>query len=211
MKTITNHTGYVITVGNRHFTKEMAIADTVTVADEDFDCDDTLSVRYFSLKNTKTENKAEIVRDLDRSLVLWFSSSSKIPLQTEINIKDSSTVVLTTQTVSFHLCMTLWIKKLRLQRIVAEKDKLPHTFSFVDPTDRKRFFIKMCLELVILCPVALLLLLMLPFSYVSFAESWGVLEYTLLHAIALLSTYSCVRKLVFCILAKKDKVGKRSE
>ena len=210
MKTIINNTGHVIVVSNNYFSKEIAIDDTVTITDSELNHDNILSVRFFSLKSTKTKNKIEVFRDIDRSLLLWFSSSSKIPLQTEMNVKDSDTVVLTTQTLSFHLWITLCIKNIQLQRIVVKKDKIPHTFSFVNSIDQKSFFRKLCLELAILFPICLLLLLMLPFAYISYTESWGIFEYTLLNVITLLFTGTCTRKLFFCVSTRKYKPNKRS-
>ena len=197
--TVTNGSDHVIVVSHGALSREIPIGgqDTVQVDDPEGDC--SFTIRFFSKRQMKTENKTELVRTVDAGYALWFNSESVVPLKTVVDLSGCSEVTVKDETIEFRF-LTAIFKKISLIRPRAVDRRCEKKTLFVSDKDKCYFLRRMLIELIV---TFVLFPILIGGAAFAFTEGWGWFETLLMCSTALAFVYCYCRKVVYYILYKK--------
>lgn len=190
-QTIINKTGHVISVKNKCLEKEIAIDETLKLNMDELGDDLTFRFSFFGFRNQKTERTVEAQRAFDRRLVLWFSSLTEIPMETEISLQGTNEVVLECVPINVRSFWTLFIKTFRLKRIGVSGQRRKQKISFAHSSERRKVVAGMLADFLVLFP--LLFVFFTAFVY-SFFVGWGIFEKTTLFVAIVSFLYGIIKR-----------------
>ena len=200
MKTIKNNSNHVITVSNGCFSKDIAINETIVITDEEISNNYMFQFKFFALKE-KTENKVEVVRTIGNQTGLWFSSTSYIPMQTEIYVKNYNEIIVETKSKEF-VFLTKLFKKICLLIPIMDNCKEKTVYCFPNYKCQKKIKTSLAIESLATVPIFFILMYSCVLSYI---ESWGWFECIAMSVLTIFSAYSNGRKFYYLLSKFKNK------
>jgi hypothetical protein len=178
----------VVVVKNQSFLKEIAIGDRISINTDEIKDDFEFEFSYFSFRKEKREGGFDI-----HLKEFGHYSQSEIPIITKADIKGCEELFLKDDARYF--MFTTWTARTTslaiIKPVLNGHKKVKTFFSFINPSDKRLFLLKMGFQSVITLAIAFLLF---PFRE-AVVEAWG--EFILLTVAFLAFFASGFRKLCY--------------